>query len=130
MPVEDEAQLRAAEERVFKAIGARDVAALEGELAADFVHSSPGGPDQDRAAFLQAIREMPYRILEIGGEELRVRVLGDVALVWGSQRVRVALQSGDVVAAVSAFVDVFVRAGDAWRLRHAVSVEVSQSSEG
>jgi len=124
-PVDDiETRLRAAEERIFAAIQARDLAALEVELAEDFVHSSPGSPDQERSAFLEAVRDMPYRVLEIRGDEVRVRVLDQVALVSGIQRARVAVSADEVVLASTAFVDVFVRTDGAWRLRHAWSVEL------
>ena len=125
-----EARLKQAEQRIFHAILARDLAALEAELDEDFVLSPIGHPEQDRPAFLAAIRDMPYQILEIHGEEIRVHVLGDVALVSGIQRARVALpDNGAIVNAATAFVDAFVKSGAGWRLRHAVSVELPAPQE-
>ena len=125
-----EARLKQSEQRIFQAIQARDIPALEAELAEDFVLYSHGNPEQDRASFLAAIREMPFQILEIRGEEVRVRVLGDVALVSGIQRARVAMpDSGAVVNAATAFVDAFARTEAGWRLRHAVSVELPTAPE-
>jgi ketosteroid isomerase-like protein len=120
----DEGKVRAAEERIFAAIMARDASALEGELAADFILSSPGKPDQARDDFLRAIASMPYRILEVGGEDIRCRLLGDVVVLSGVQRARVEIAPGNVVVARTAFADLFVREGDSWRLRHAFSVEL------
>jgi len=120
----DEGAVRAAEERIFAAIGARDAIALERELATDFILSSPGKPDQARDDFLRAIASMPYRLLEVNGEDIRFRLLGDVAVLSGVQRARVEIASGDVVVARTAFADLFVRKGDSWRLRHAFSVEL------
>jgi len=120
--------LLAAEERIFTAIRTRDMASLEAELTEDFVHGSPGQPDQERGAFLRAIRDSPYRILEIQGEDLRVRLLGEVAILSGIQRARVALPDGQVVIAGTAFVDCFVKTDTGWRLRHAVSVELPDAS--
>ncbi|MEZ4311307.1 MAG: nuclear transport factor 2 family protein [Polyangiaceae bacterium] len=126
----EEAKIRAAEERVFAAIMARDAGALEGELAADFVLSSPCKPDQAREDFLRAIASMPYRILEVGGEDLRFRLLGDVAVLSGVQRARVEVGPDQVVVARTAFTDLFTREGDSWRLIHAFSVELpEQGSE-
>jgi ketosteroid isomerase-like protein len=119
-----EAELRAIEQRVFAAIQNRSIDVLEQVLADDFVHATLGGDDQTRAAFLKAIHEMPYRILEIGGEGLRVHLWQDTAVVTGKQRARVALDDGSVVTDVSAFVDVFSHSASGWRLRHAASVEV------
>jgi len=125
-----EARLKQAEQRIFHAIQARDLAALEAELDEDFVLSPIGQPEQDRPAFLAAIRDMPYQILEIHGEEIRVHALGEVALVTGIQRARVALpDNGAIVNAATAFVDAFVRSGAGWRLRHAVSVELPAAPE-
>jgi ketosteroid isomerase-like protein len=124
-----EAQLLAASERIFAAIQAHSGARVAEELAGDFVHTTVGGEEQDRAAFLKGIEEMPYRILEIRGEGLRVRVLGETAVVTGIQQVRVELPEGKVVRGAGAFVDLFVRAGEGWRLRHAVAVELPEPAE-
>ena len=120
-----EVEIRAAEERIFAAIRSKDAAALADELTGDFVHSSPGGlPDQAREAFLRAIRETPFEIVSLGGEDLRVRVLGDGVVLSGIQVAQVRLADGTLAAGRSAFVDLFVRSGGRWRLRHAVSVEL------
>jgi len=122
-----DSELRAAEQRIFEAIRAKDVAALGRELAEDFAHSSPGQPDQPREAFVGAIRDMPYAIHGIEGQELRVRELGETAVLSGIQRARVALPDGREVVARTAFVDVFTRVDGRWRLRHAWSVELPQA---
>ena len=122
-----ERELRAAEQRIFEAIQQKDVAALGRELSQDFVHSSPGQPDQPREAFVAAIRDMPYAIRGIEGEDLRVRELGEAAVLSGVQRARVALADGREVVARTAFVDVFTRQDGRWRLRHAWSVELPQA---
>jgi ketosteroid isomerase-like protein len=125
-----EARLKQAEQRIFQAIQARDIPALEAELAEHFVLFSHGHPEQDRASFLAAIRDMPFQILEIRGEDVRVRVLGDVALVSGIQRARVAMpDNGAIVNAATAFVDAFARTDAGWRLLHAVSVELPTPPE-
>ncbi|HET9361926.1 MAG TPA: nuclear transport factor 2 family protein [Vicinamibacterales bacterium] len=127
LPNGDAEAILAAEDRIFAAIRARDSAALAAELATDFVHSALGQPDQGRDAFLKAIGEMPYRILEIAGQDLRVRVMGDVAVLSGVQRARVALPDGSEVVAATAFVDLFARLTSGWRLRHAVSAELPEA---
>jgi ketosteroid isomerase-like protein len=86
------------------------------------VHSAIGGAENDRQAFLDGIRTMPYRVLELSGQKLRVRILGDMALLAGVQEARVALDEEKTVTARTAFVDVFVRTSGGWRLRHAVEL--------
>jgi hypothetical protein len=64
----DEGKGRAAEERIFAAIMSRDARALEGKLAADFILSSAGKPDQARDDFLRAIASTPcfsHRVLRL-----------------------------------------------------------------
>lgn len=127
--MEAEKQVRAAEERIFAAIAGRDIPALEAELAPDFAHTPLGSPDQDRAAFLRAIQEMPFRILELRGLDLRARVLEEVVTLAGFQEARVEMPDGTVVVGRSAFVDTFTRNGSGWSLRHAVSVELQETPE-
>jgi ketosteroid isomerase-like protein len=122
--------LRAAEERIMAAIAARDIAGLEAELTDDFAHTSIGGAEQDRGSFLDAIRDAPYRILELRGEQLQVRAMGDLAILSGVQRARVALPDGSVVTGLGAFVDLFVLTSVGWRLRHACSVELPDDTAG
>lgn len=124
MAMTPEETLRQVEERIFAALRTRNLRALESELAEDFVHSSIGGASQDRAAFLAAVRDMPFRILEVRGEALSVRAFGALALLSGVQRARVALEDGTEVEASTGFVDVFTLVGGRWLLRHACSVEL------
>lgn len=121
---DDQAALRDAERRIMTAIRTRDIEALEAELAPDFVYSAHGEEDQDRAAFLAAIRDRPYWVLDLTAEGLRIRTFGDVAAVTGMQRARVELSDGAIVTSATAFVDLFERGTDGWRLRHAFGVEV------
>jgi ketosteroid isomerase-like protein len=116
--------LRRAEERIFAAIAARDIAALQAELTDDFVHTTIGGAEQDRRSFLEAIRGLPFEILELRGEGIQVRDLGDVAVLSGVQRARVAMADGSTVSGATAFVDIFVASVNGWRLRHACSIEL------
>lgn len=120
---EAEAEIVDAEGRIFDAIRTRDLARLSAELAEDFVHTPFGSPNQDREAFLRAIAEVPYTILELSGEDLRVRILGEVALLSGLQRAKVQFPEGTVIEGVSMFVDLFAGGPGAWRLRHAVSID-------
>lgn len=124
-----EAALRAAEARIMTAIRVRDVVALERELAADFVYTNLGGEDQNRAAFLKSIAELPYRILALDGENLRFRRMGEVALLTGLQRALVELPEGGIVTGLGAFVDVFTQADGHWLLSHAVSVDLPAPPE-
>lgn len=118
----DEALILEAEERLFAAIMMKDALALEAELTEDFVHSPIGGAVSERKAFLEGVRTMPYRIHGLEGRDQRARVFGDMALLEGIQVARVELEDGKTVEDRTAFVDLFVRSGDSWKLRHAVEL--------
>lgn len=127
----EEAGILEAEERLFTAIKMKDVVALEAELTDDFVHSPIGGASSDRMAFLEGVRTMPYRVQGLEGRDQRARIFGDFALLEGVQVARVELEDGKTVEARTVFVDLFVRAGDTWKLRHAVELpEAGGEGEG
>jgi hypothetical protein len=128
MSADDE--LLAAEHRIFAAIAAKDAGRLSAELAEDFVHTPLGGPDQERDAFLRAIQDMPFDILDLRGEGLRVRVMDGVAVLSGIQLARVRQPDGSVAVGRSAFVDTFAAGERGWRLRHAVSVDLTEGPAG
>jgi ketosteroid isomerase-like protein len=121
----DDRILRELTERLFAAIKANDVSALDDMLAGDFMLTSPGGPDQERQAFLDAIERASHRVLEIHGDHIGVRILGETAVVSGMQRARVELPNGAIVAGTTAFVDCFYRDGGRWWLRHAVGIDLA-----
>ena len=123
-----EDDLRRAEDRLFIAIAARDVDALDAELTDDFVYTQIGLAEQDRETFLTAIRAMPFRILELRGENFKVRVMDDVGILSGVQQAQVEMPDGTVVSGTTAFVDIFVMTANGWRLRHACSIELQQGS--
>jgi ketosteroid isomerase-like protein len=123
-----EDDLRRAEGRLFAAIAARDIEALDAELTDDFVYTQIGVADQDREAFLAAIRDMPFRILDLRGESLKARIMGDVGVLSGVQQAQVEMPDGTVVSGTTAFVDVFVMTANGWRLQHACSIELQQGS--
>ena len=122
--------LRRAEDRLFTAIAARDLDALGAELTDDFVYTQIGGAEQNREAFLAAIRDMPFRILELRGESFQVRDMGDVGVLSGVQHAQVEMPDGTIVSGATAFVDIFVMTANGWRLRHACSIELHQGSSG
>src|SRR5437016_7131850 len=92
-----DSDLRAAEERILAAIKARHVHALRAHLTDDFIHTDLGGADRSRDAFLRLVHDAPYAIVRIAAEGLRVRVLGETAVVSGIQRARVSLPEGTFV---------------------------------
>jgi hypothetical protein len=127
LAAEDETALLDAEHRIFDAIRQRDIAVLEAELSPEFRHASIGGDEQLLDAFLMAVRESPFEILELRGRGLRCRAAGNTAIVSGVQEARVKLPDGTEASGATAFVDVFVRTPSGWRLWQALSQELPEA---
>lgn len=125
-PADSEGAERAvlrAEAQTMEAIGRKDAAALERVLDEGFVYRTPGGAELSRAEFLRNVAGMPFEILSVRGEGLRVDLFGAAAVVTGVQRARVRAD-GREQESVVAFTDVFAQRRGAWRLRLAYGVEL------
>jgi ketosteroid isomerase-like protein len=113
----------AVEQRIFRAIEAKDAAALEPILADDFVFRDSRGGDLTRAEFLKNVASIPAKIESVRGEHLKVDVYGDTAILTGLQRAAVTAD-GKQAASHGAFADVFMKRGGRWQLVLAHSVDV------
>jgi ketosteroid isomerase-like protein len=113
------------EGEIFTAIKNRDTATLSRILADDFVYRTATGDEFDRATFLQYIAAMPYRILDVQGEHLKVMVYGDTAVLTGVQKARVRDDKDNEVTSAVAFTDVFIRRRRQWVMVLAFGVELS-----
>jgi len=118
-----EATLLDISEKVFTAIQHKDVNALAPFIADDFVQRSSDGSEAGRDAFLQGIATMPAAVTAIRGEQLRVNVYGEVAVVTGVQRAEWRQGNEAGVSAV-AFVDVFALRNGTWRIVLAYGVDL------
>jgi len=105
-------------EVLFRAIGARDLAALEGLLAPEFRFESPGVQGGDRRSFLEGIAATPGTIESISNDELRLRRDGDRARLCGRQRAVVVLE-GKRIVDESRFCDRWERRGGRWMVTFA-----------
>jgi ketosteroid isomerase-like protein len=112
------------EREVMAAIERKDSEALGRFLADDFVHRTPSGDEQSRESFLKSIASMPFRILSVRGESLKVSVFGETAVLTGVQKATVRADDGQEVVGKGAFTDVFVKRGKRWLMVLAYSVEL------
>lgn len=121
----DEASILRIAQETFDAIRRKDIEAINRHLADDFVHRTPGEEgDAQRGEFLNGLAEMPFKILSVRGERLKVSVYGDVAVLTGVQHARVELETGREASNSVAFTDVFVRRGGRWLMTLAYGVEL------
>ncbi len=86
-----------------------DVRWYEANLAEDFLNASPDGSFTDKAGFLKRISR-PYPGSEARAEDVRIRVLGDVALIHAGFRHRRA----DGREQAGRYLDVYARRGRHW----------------
>jgi ketosteroid isomerase-like protein len=112
------------ERQTMKAIKQKDTATLSNILAEDFTHRTPAGQDADRSEFLKGISELPLEVLSISGDNLKVNVYGDMAVLTGVQRVKVRDAEGKEESGAGAFTDVFVKRQENWLMVLAYSVDL------
>jgi len=108
---------------IMHAIKNKDVATLEPVLGDDFIYRTHFGAEVDKAEFLKSIVAFPLEILAIRGEELKVNVYGETAILTGVQ-LGEARAEGKVEESAVAFTDVFVRRGGRWLMVLAYGVEL------
>jgi ketosteroid isomerase-like protein len=86
-----------------------DVRWFEKHLADDFMNSNPDCSLVDRAGFLEQVAR-PAAISNFRAEDVRIRVLGEVAVIHGRTRYTRA----DGVDAVGRYTDVWARRNGEW----------------
>ena len=110
--------------QISAAILHRDRAALDAVLHPEFVQINEAGVRTARAAFIDAVCDSDLAITDLTFNHLSVEVFDQTGIVTGVQRARVRLANGDVVTGRTAFTDVFLKSGEAWRLRIATSADL------
>jgi ketosteroid isomerase-like protein len=116
------------EEEIFGAVKSRDAKVLERVLTDDFIYRSPG-QEVGKDKFLELCATFPYEITSIQGEELKVNVYTDLAVVTGIQFAKTKGDDGKDDTSVVAFTDVFVKQKDKWMLSLAHAVDLPQAQD-
>jgi len=111
------------------AIKGKDTAALEPMLADEFVYRTHFGVEADKAAFLESITSFPVEIISLRGEELKVNVYGETAVLTGVQVAEARPPEGEAEESAVAFTDVFVRREGRWLMVLAYGVELPSESD-
>jgi ketosteroid isomerase-like protein len=117
------------ERDIMSAIKSKDTAALEPLLADEFVYRTHFGAEADKAAFLESITSFPVEIISLRGEELKVNVYGDTAVLTGVQLAEARPPEGETEESAVAFTDVFVRRDGRWLMVLAYGVELPSESD-
>jgi ketosteroid isomerase-like protein len=112
------------ERETMAAIERKDGKALGRVLAEQFVYRTPTGEELGREAFLRNIASIPFEILSVRGENLKVGVFGETVVLTGVQVATVRTEDGKEEVGRGAFTDVFVRREGRWLMALAYDVEL------
>jgi ketosteroid isomerase-like protein len=115
------------QDRFWLALQRQDPDLFTQVLAEDFVCSSPGQEDQDRADFIRTLTSIPLTVLNVTGEAIRIRIVRDVAVLTGIQIAQMHLPNGETISQRLALTNVFQRTASGWQmiLAHPVSLPES-----
>ena len=104
------------ERDIMSAIKSKDTVALEPMLAHEFVYRTHFGAEADKNAFLESITSFPVEIVSLRGEELRVNVYGDTAVLTGVQVAEARPPEGETEESTVAFMCMGTRSSSRIRL--------------
>ena len=114
------------EDEIFTAVRNQDTGALERILTDDFVYRSPGSQEVAKEDFLKLSASFPYKIVSIWGEEMKVNVFGNTAVLTGLQFAKTQTGEGKEETSAVMFTDVFVKQKGKWMLSLAHAVDLPQ----
>jgi ketosteroid isomerase-like protein len=106
---DDVRTLTALNDDYIRFVQAGDVAGFERLLADDFLCSNPDGSLVDRAAFLKQTAR-PVTIRDLRAHDVKIRVLGDVAIVHA----RTTYTNADGSAGGGRYTDTYARRNGRW----------------
>ena len=101
--------LRQLNEDFVRSVQESDVRRFEEILADDFLNSNPDGSLVDRAGFLAQIAR-PAMISNLEARDVRVRIMGDVAIIHA----RTEYRKPDGQAGAGRYTDVWARRNGHW----------------
>jgi ketosteroid isomerase-like protein len=125
-----ENELLQIERDIFAAIKNKDTKKLDQILSSDFIYRNPREGDRSRSDFLAAIESLPVEILSVWSEDMKVNIFADVVVMSGTQKAKTKNQDGKEEISAAAFVDVFVKRQEKWKLVWAHGVDlITESAE-
>jgi ketosteroid isomerase-like protein len=124
---DDQIAILQAQRATMAAIRDKDVESLSLLVADEFVYRTPGVGETSKADFLRNISAVPVRILSVVGEDLRVNVYGEIAVLTGIQHATFETSDGKTGSDTSAFTDVLAKRNGRWLLVLAHGVSLPQT---
>jgi ketosteroid isomerase-like protein len=120
------AEVLAADDARYAAMIAQDFAALDRLLADDLLYTHSTAATDTKAAYLAALRGGKYRYKAARCEGVTVRIHGTTAIVNGRGFIEVDVD-GVPRSLTNAFMNVWVRTPEGWRMTAWQSTPVPQS---
>ena len=96
-------------EDYIRSVATSDVRRFDELLAEDFLNSNPDGSLVDREGFLGQMAR-PATISNLAASEVRIRLLGDIAIIHG----RTTYDSADGLPGAGRYTDVWARRNGRW----------------
>ncbi|MBI3707043.1 MAG: nuclear transport factor 2 family protein [Proteobacteria bacterium] len=93
----------------IRSVATSDVGWFDANLSADFLNSNPDGSLIDRAGFLTQIAR-PATIAEFRCEDVRIRILGDMAIIHA----RTTYRKPDGQVGAGRYTDIWARRQGRW----------------
>ncbi|MBK3663150.1 nuclear transport factor 2 family protein [Bradyrhizobium diazoefficiens] len=90
-------------------VATRDVDWFREHLSDDFLNSNPDGSVVDRAGFIEQIAK-PVTISNLGYEDVRIRIMGDMAIIHA----RTTYTKADGSAGFGRYTDSWARRAGRW----------------
>jgi ketosteroid isomerase-like protein len=112
------------ERDIMAAIKSKDVETLDPLVGDEFVYRTHFGAESNKQEFLKSIASFPLEILAIRGEDLKVNVYSETAVITGVQHAEVRTSDGKTEESAVAFTDVFARREGEWLMVLAYGVEL------
>jgi ketosteroid isomerase-like protein len=113
---DDRADIAAAEQALYRAMIAQDLAALAAILADDSVYIHSTAVAESKQGYLDGVRDGLYEYGAIDSDEVSVRYYGDVAIQTGTVRMTVSARGQPKTPIALLFTLVWKREVPGWRL--------------
>lgn len=119
-------ELRRLEVEIFEAIKNQNTQALSRLLFDNFAYRSPGEDQLNKDDFLRLVAAFPVKVTALWGEEMRVNVYGETAIVTGVQLSKTRDNAGQEDMTAVSFADVFIRRAGRWMLALSHSTDLPE----
>jgi uncharacterized protein (TIGR02246 family) len=128
---EKDKEVLAAERTLFEALKKKDATELAKLLGDEFQFRNAAENPIGKTEFINSVTSVAEATQSISSDDMRVRMVGELAIVTGTQKAVVSLGSGrEAMLSSDIFTDVFVNRGGRWLLVFAHSVEVLRVGVG